>query len=121
MQTMKIIAESGFAAQASVQPGPRSSLNPQPVTSEPVQILQKPRPAYSAEARLAQIEGEVVIDAVFTAAGEVRVIGVVRGLGHGLDENAVAAARAISFAPARRDGRPIDINGIVRISFQLAY
>jgi TonB family protein len=120
-QTMKTIAESGFAAQASLQPGPRTNPKPQPITSEPVQILQKPRPAYTAEARLAQIEGEVVIEAVFTAEGEVRVIRVVRGLGHGLDENAIAAARAICFAPARRDRRPIDMNGIVRITFQLAY
>jgi TonB family protein len=118
---MKTIAESGFAAQASLQTGPRISSNPQLITSEPVQILQKPRPAYSPEARIAQIEGEVVIEAVFTAEGEVRVIRVVQGLGHGLDENAVAAARAIRFAPARRDRRPIDMNGIVRISFQLAY
>jgi TonB family protein len=121
MHTMKTVAEAGFAAPAHIQPEPRTSLKSQPITSEPFQILHKPRPTYTAEARLAQIEGEVVIEALFTAGGEVRVIRVVRGLGHGLDENAVAAARAIRFAPARHDGRPIDLNGIVRITFQLAY
>ena len=47
--------------------------------------------------------------------------GVVKGLGHGLDEAAAAAARRIRFRPAERDGGPIDAAGAVRIRFQLAY
>ncbi len=46
---------------------------------------------------------------------------VVRGLGHGLDETAIAAAREIRFRPARQNGAPVDSDAIVHIQFQLAY
>ena len=46
---------------------------------------------------------------------------VVRGLGHGLDENAISAAQSIRFRPAQRGGAPVDTTAIVHIIFQLAY
>jgi outer membrane biosynthesis protein TonB len=45
---------------------------------------------------------------------------VVRGLGHGLDEAAVAAATKIRFKPASRGGQPVDSTAIVHVTFQLA-
>ena len=45
----------------------------------------------------------------------------VRGLGYGLDENAVAAAEAIHFRPAERAGVAADSTAVVHIVFQLAY
>jgi len=48
------------------------------------------------------------------------VLQVVRGLGHGLDEAATAAAQKIRFKPAQRDGRPCDMTATVHIVFQLA-
>jgi TonB family protein len=67
------------------------------------------------------VEGEVVLDVLFAAAGTVRVLRVVQGLGHGLDEAAIEAAARISFRPARRDGVPVDHTATVRVVFQLAY
>jgi TonB family protein len=87
----------------------------------PVEILTKPRPEYSAEARRLRIEGEVLLELSFGATGETRVLRVVRGLGHGLDENAMAAAREIRFRPAQRDGAAVDSAAVVHIIFQLAY
>lgn len=84
------------------------------------QILEKPRPAYTEEARRLQIEGEVQLEVQFRASGEVYIVRVVRGLGHGLDENAAQAARTIRFLPAKRDGRPVDSTATVHIIFQLA-
>ena len=46
---------------------------------------------------------------------------VVRGLGHGLDEAAAAAARKIRFKPALRYSQPVDSTAVVHVSFQLAY
>ena len=86
-----------------------------------VEILSKPRPAYTEEARGQRIEGEVLFEILFTAAGEVRVLRTVRGLGHGLDESAIAAAEAIRFRPAERAGVATDSTAIVHIVFQLAY
>jgi len=86
-----------------------------------LEILDKPRPDYSAEARVLQIEGEVVLEVLFTASGQIRVLRVLRGLGHGLDENATRAAMAIRFRPAVEQGKPLDTVATVRIDFQLAH
>ena len=86
-----------------------------------VDILDKPRPQYTAEGRRMRIEGDVVLDLVFLANGTIQVNNVISGLGHGLDEAAVRAAQQIKFKPAKRDGQPVDFPARVRIEFQLAY
>jgi TonB family protein len=86
----------------------------------PAEILSKPTPAYTSEARQARVEGEVLLEVVLEASGKVRVLRVVRGLGHGLDESAVRAAEQISFKPALRDGQPSDSTAVLHIIFQLA-
>ena len=88
---------------------------------EPVEILFKPRPLYTTEARKRQIEGEVLLETVFSASGDVRVLRVLSGLGYGLDESAITAARAMRFRPARREGVAVDAIATVHIVFQLAY
>jgi TonB family protein len=85
-----------------------------------VEIVSKPKPAYTKEARLKKIDGEVLLEMQFSASGEARVLRLVRGLGYGLDENAVAAALGIRFHPATRDGAAIDSAALVHIVFQLA-
>ena len=87
---------------------------------EGIEILEKPRPIYTEEARRLRIEGTVQLRVVFGAAGQIRVVGVVKGLGHGLDEAAVQAAEAIRFRPARRDGQPVDAPALIQILFQIA-
>jgi TonB family protein len=86
----------------------------------PVEILSKPKPLYTADARAKNIEGEVLVEVRFDSSGDVRVLRVVRGLGHGLDETAVAAAQGIRFRPATRDGAVVDSTALVHIVFQLA-
>jgi TonB family protein len=87
----------------------------------PVEILFKPKPEYTDDARKARVEGEVLVRVLFTAAGEVKVLDVVRGLGHGLDETALRSAQQIKFKPAQRDGQPVDSTATVHIVFQMAY
>ena len=87
----------------------------------PLEIFQKPRPAYSEEARRLQLEGEVVIEVLFRANGQIRVTRLIHGLGHGLDENAIQAAGGIRFRPATENGSPVNTVAVVRIAFQLAY
>jgi TonB family protein len=86
----------------------------------PAEIIFKPTPAYTEEARKLRIEGEVLLEVVFESAGTIRVVRIVRGLGHGLDESAVQAAQQIRFKPALRDGQPSDFNGVLHIMFQLS-
>ncbi|MBV9264813.1 MAG: energy transducer TonB [Acidobacteriaceae bacterium] len=90
----------------------------EPATT-PVEILFKPKPAYSQEARNLRLEGQVSLEVVFSANGSVRVLRVVRGLGHGLDEAAEQAATQVRFKPATRGGVPVDTNATINITFEL--
>lgn len=88
---------------------------------KPVEILSVPKPIYTDEARNRKIEGDVLVEVVFAASGEVKVVRVVRGLGFGLDEAAEAAARQIRFKPAMQDGQAVDSPAIAHIKFEMAY
>src|SRR5437762_5264360 len=115
------IQAGGFADQtvAAEAPKKRAANSESPTT--PVNILEKPRPEYTAEGRSLKIEGDVVLDMVFLANGSVQVNRVISGLGHGLDDAAMHAAQQIKFKPAKRDGQPVDFPARVRIEFRLAY
>jgi TonB family protein len=90
------------------------------VKMTPAEILAKPTPVYTEEAKKLRIEGEVLLEVVFESSGKLRVLRVVRGLGHGLDENAIHAAEQIRFKPAVKDGQPADSSGVLHVVFQLA-
>ena len=100
--------------------GPTRPMQPVEPTATPMVVISKPLPAYTAEARELKIQGDVTLRVRFTAAGQVEVLGVVNGLGHGLDQEAVRAAEQIRFKPATRAGRPVDQVSLVRITFQMA-
>ena len=86
----------------------------------PVEILYKPKPVYTDEARRLHVEGEVLMEVTFSANGRLQDMHIVRGLGHGLDEAAQRAAAQIKFRPAKRDGQPLDSTAYVHIVFELA-
>jgi TonB family protein len=86
----------------------------------PVEITFKPKPAYTAEAREKKIEGEVLLEVIFGATGQIHIQRVMRGLGFGLDERARDAAAQIRFQPGTRAGNPVDMKGIVHIVFALS-
>jgi TonB family protein len=75
---------------------------------------------YTDEARQLRLEGEVLVEVLFTADGQVRPLRVIRGLGHGLDEAAQRAAAQIRFKPAQRDGRAVDSTAVLHVIFQIA-
>jgi TonB family protein len=121
--TRGTVTAAGFAAPAEA---PKTAANhsqqvAEPRHEKPVDILSKPRPDYTEEARKMRIEGEVLLRVLFASSGEARVLEVLRGLSHGLNENAIRAAGQIRFKPAERAGQPIDSTAVVHIVFQLAY
>ena len=85
-----------------------------------VEVISHPRPEYTPEAKQLKIQGDVVLEVRFSADGRCHVIRVVRGLGHGLDEQAIRVAEETHFKPPTRDGRPVDVTTYYRIDFQLA-
>jgi len=117
----KVVESSGFAQVAAPPAQVARQTIASPVASQ-VEITYKPRPAYTEEAKNLKIEGNVKIAVTFTASGQVQVERVVKGLGHGLDESAMAAARQIRFKPAKTaDGQPVDSQAVVEILFELAF
>src|SRR5437016_13031406 len=115
------VRQGGFGdadAAATAQARPKPAEQAPKVL--PAEIISKPLPVYTEEARKLRVEGEVLLEVIFEASGQVRVLRVVRGLGHGLDEAAVRAAEQIRFKPALRDGQPADSTAVLHIIFQLA-
>jgi TonB family protein len=115
------VQSTGFANESVVSDAPRKKAEAANTGTGSVTILDKPRPEYTAEGRNLKLEGDVVLDLVFLANGTVHVNGVVRGLGHGLDEAAIRAAQQIKFKPAQQNNQPVDFPARVRIEFRMAY
>jgi TonB family protein len=115
------VSTGGFGAEQVVHGGPKlAQADLGPATSS-VEITYKPQPVYTDEARRLKLEGEVLLEVGFGANGTLHVNRVVRGLGHGLDEAAAAAANKMRFKPALRMGQPVDSTAVVHVLFQLAY
>jgi periplasmic protein TonB len=78
-----------------------------------------PDPEYSEEARKAKYQGTVVLYMIVGPDGRARDIRVMRSVGMGLDEKAIAAVRTWKFDPARRDGQAVAVQINVEVSFRL--
>ena len=114
------VQASGFSNQQVATNGGHHNLDDSGAATSQVEIVFKPKPVYTQEARNLQLEGEVLLEVMFGANGELHVNRVVRGLGHGLDEAAVSAANKIKFKPAQRNGTSVDSTAVVHVTFQLA-
>jgi TonB family protein len=137
-RTVRTVENSGFgsssaapqaaAAREPVKPAGFAGAPPAPAATArqrtekgitPLEVIFKPTPDYSAEARALKIEGTVTLEVQFPAVGQARVLRVVHGLGHGLDEMAIRAAEQIRFKPAQSAGSPVEVTANVQIVFRL--
>jgi len=90
-----------------------------PMAHGPI-VVSFPRPVYTPEARAAHIEGDARVSVRFLANGSIQVLSLVSGLGHGLDQAALAAAQGIRFKPATdASNHPIDYTETITIHFVL--
>jgi protein TonB len=78
-----------------------------------------PHPAYTDDARAAAIEGKVRVELTLSPEGTVTDAKIVEGLGHGLDEAAIAALKEAKFNPATRCGKPVASTFTVAVRFAL--
>lgn len=107
---------------ATAAPAPAAPATPAAERAAAVpapQIITLYTPTYTVEARGDNIEGEVIISALFCQDGWIREIEVVKGLGHGLDDRAVAAIKKTMFEPARQNNKSIDARAQVLYRFTL--
>ncbi len=115
------VQTTAFGNAVPAQPVPERKRSFEEIAATtPVSVTFKPNPQYTEEARRLKVEGEVLVKVVFSATGEVKVLSVVRGLGHGLDESAIKAAQNVRFNPALRNGQPVDATATLHIVFQLS-
>jgi protein TonB len=109
-------------AAAVVKPKLLSAHKPESTCTEallkatPLSIV---RPSYTAAARRARIEGRVRVELSVDEQGMVVAARVLDGLGHGLDEAALAAVKQLRFAAATQCGRAVAAPFVIAMRFQL--
>jgi len=110
-----ISIEVGFKLYPSHEPVKHLSVKDPSVPK----ILKRTDAEFSDEARVRKIQGSVILDLVVGVDGIPRDISVVKGLGHGLDEEAIKAVKQWTFEPARKDGKPVPVKIRVEVAFKL--
>jgi TonB family protein len=82
-------------------------------------IISKPEAGYTEEARRNRVSGRIVVDVVLCRTGKVTDLHVVKGLPHGLNEEALKAARRIKFEPGEKDGETVSVKIRVMYGFDI--
>jgi TonB family protein len=80
-------------------------------------LISQAWPEYSDEARRKHVEGIVTLSLTVGTDGLPRDVRVEKGLGYGLDENAVRSVEQYRFEPGERDGQPVEMTIHVEVSF----
>lgn len=101
---------------AAPAPAPADACSEPPIKPKVIAIAQ---PAYTQDAREANVAGKVRVELTVDATGKVASARVLEGLGHGLDEAALAAARAATFEPGTRCGKAASATFVVAMRFAL--
>lgn len=93
--------------------------DPLPATEPQLVESSRVPPHYTEIARVAHLEGTVLVKVVVDERGAVTAAKVLEGLPLGLDAEALAAVRQWRFVPAERAGMPAPGMQIVRVPFRL--
>jgi periplasmic protein TonB len=81
--------------------------------------ISVPQPGYTDDAQAAAVEGKVRVQLTVDETGKVVDVKLIAGLGHGLDEAALAAARRATFEPALHCGKPTSATFTISMRFKL--
>lgn len=85
----------------------------------PPRVVESKPPIYTDEALKAHIEGTVTVEAAVDLEGKIKILRVVKRLGYGLDERAIGAVLDWKFAPATRNGAPVEAITQVDVDFKI--
>ena len=103
---------SGFAREVRVAGSAAT-------TTPPKVVEYTTPPLYSAEARAAGLEGVVTVEARVDADGTLHDLRIVKGLGGGLDQNALIAVRQWRFRGGLQNGVPAPMPAEIDVEFSL--
>ena len=100
---------------------PAASVAPSTPGLTPPKVTHEVRPQYTKAAKDAGIQGSVVLDVVIEPDGTVGEVTVKKSLDavHGLDEEAVKAAKQWTFEPGTKDGKPVPVLVTLELAFTL--
>lgn len=118
------VAAPAKPAEPAAKPAAVKQLAAAPASDECADPLVKPKPlhvvqpAFTQDAQDAGITGKVRVEITISATGEVTAARVIEGLGHGLDEAALDAAKQSTFTPATRCGQPVETTFTIGMRFQ---
>jgi protein TonB len=82
-------------------------------------VIHRVEPTYTNAARAMRLTGVVVLELIIDERGKVAEATVLRPLGMGLSESALAAARQWRFEPSTLNGRPVSVTYHLTIRFTL--
>jgi TonB family protein len=82
-------------------------------------LLHKVEPSYSLEARAAKVQGMVLLYVVIGADGRASDVQLRKGVGYGLDEQALDAVTQWTFKPGTRDGMAVPVQAMIEVNFRL--
>ncbi len=85
----------------------------------PPEKIHCPQPKYTELARMARIQGIVLLQAILDTEGEVTHLQVLKGLPNGLTESALETVAIWRYKPATRNGRPVAVYLNLQIRFSL--
>ena len=108
---------TGLAAQSPQLPL-LAPINPE--SSEGPTVIHRIDPVYTPDAMDARVEGTVILYAEIGIDGRAHNIRVIKSLGHGLDEAAIATVGRWQFAPAIRFGRRVAAPSTIDVEFRLS-
>jgi TonB family protein len=80
-------------------------------------LLEAATPGYTDEAKKKKIEGEVIVTIVVNEKGDVTEPKIKKGLGSGLDESAIEAAKYFKYKPGMKDDVPVPVRLDVSFNF----
>jgi protein TonB len=83
-----------------------------------IEALQK-NITYPEIAKIAGIEGRVIVKFIIDEQGRVVNPQVIRGIGGGCDEEAVKAVKKITFIPGRQRGIPVKVSYTLPVVFKI--
>ena len=86
---------------------------------DPPRLLAEVKPDYPDAARRRGLEGQVEMEIVVRRDGSVGDVRILKGLSSELNDRAAQAVRQWRFAPARRQGEPVDVIVEVSVEFRM--
>ena len=115
IEATRVLLIAAFATRLAAQLTPLGAASG--VTAP--RVLRKVELQYSADARAAHVQGNVVLQITVTEAGRAANMRVISPLSHGLNEKAMEAVAQWDFAPAWKDGHPAPSRATLELKFRL--